>query len=231
MQKLGEIVVSLNSKTQTRTKNEDKHDERFSKLASLKDVLHLLMQMLLAETVDDANVLVIGAGAGPELLYLAEVFPKYRFSVVEPDKNMLDVCVQKCEQYKILSRCTFHDGPLQTLAGNKRFDVATSILVSHYLADEATKCAYFADIASRLLPDGLLIGADLVTHVALDNVSSLLNVWKRTMDYANAPVPPHVPAISPQELRNIVTEGGFEQPIIFYQALLINAWFARKREN
>lgn len=204
------------------------HDERFSKLSPMKDALHLMLRMILEELPEDAKILVVGAGTGPELIYLAEAFPKWNFTAVEPDKKMLEACRRKCEESDILPRCTFHEGTLETLPGNESYVAATSILVSHYLPGREERCNFYRGIASRLVSNGLLVSADLISPLLLDEPTSLLKVWTRTMSYANAPVPRRVPAITPQEMESIVGAGGFEAPTYFYQALLINAWFARK---
>lgn len=207
----------------------ENHDEQFSKLSPLKDTLHLLLRMVLLEVPEDSRVLIVGAGTGQELLYLAEAFPMFIFSVVEPDPSMLEICIKKCKAGDIFPRCTFHEGILETIPGNDCFQAATSILVSHYLPSSEVKRKYFQDIASKLAPKGLLVGADLVTWQPTNSPSNLLGLWKRTMNYANAPVPPEVPAVNPQELENIVVGGGFDSPVFFYQALLMNAWYSRKK--
>ena len=208
------------------------HDERFSKLSPLKDALHLFVRMVLEDELpEDTKMLVVGAGTGPELIYLAEVFPKWNFTAVEPDKRMLETCRKKCEESNILPRCTFHDGTLETLPGSELFSSATSILVSHFLPSREERCIFYRGIASRLVSNGLLVSADLISQVPLDDSTSLLEIWTRTMKYANAPVPPRVPAITPQEMGSIVESGGFEAPTYFYQALLIHAWFARRCVN
>jgi len=45
------------------------------------------------------------AGTGSELIYLAQNFPQWQFTV-EPAAPMLDVCRQRTEECGIASRCT-----------------------------------------------------------------------------------------------------------------------------
>ena len=203
-------------------------DEHFSKLLPLKDALHLSLHMVLYEVPEQATILVVGTGTGPELIYLAEAQPSWNFVAIEPDREALEICRKKCEEKGITTRCTFHEGTLESLPGNETFDAATSILVSHFLPNREARCDFFRKIGARLNSNTLLVSADLLTQVSLDDSRSLLPIWKRTMNYANTRTPPIVPAIMPDELGAIVREGGFTLPNYFYQALLINAWFARK---
>jgi len=75
--------------------------------------------MVLSELLENAKVLVVGAGTGAELIYLARMCPNWYFTVVGPDKEMLDACRKKCEENEILSRCSLHQGTVETLPGNK----------------------------------------------------------------------------------------------------------------
>ncbi|MDH5694113.1 MAG: class I SAM-dependent methyltransferase [Gammaproteobacteria bacterium] len=209
-------------------KNRKSLEDRFSRLSPLKDTLHLLLRIVLDEIPEDSQVLVVGAGGGQELLYLADAFPNCGFTVVEPDASILETCVQNCNGRGISSRCTFHEGILDSLPGAVEFNAATSILVSHYLPNTEAKANYFRVIASRLVSKGILVGTDLITWKPFEDPSSLLGLWKRTMKFADAPVPPKVPEVSQREFTEIVRKGGFQEPVFSYQALLMNAWYTRK---
>lgn len=68
------------------------YDQQWSKMAPLRDALHLLIGAFLSELRTYAGILCVGAGTGPELLCLAERFPGWRFVAIEPSPPMLDVC-------------------------------------------------------------------------------------------------------------------------------------------
>lgn len=82
------------------------YDQRFAKLAPMRDALHLLIGAVLADLPADARILSVGAGTGHELIYLARKFPQWRFAVVEPSAPMLEICRQE-------SRGVWHHGALR----------------------------------------------------------------------------------------------------------------------
>ncbi len=214
------------------------YDERFAALAPMRDALHLLIRVILSELPTDAHILCVGAGTGAELIYLAQNFPQWRFTAVEPAAPMLDICRQKAEERGIASRCTFHEGYLDSLPASDSFNAATCLLVSHFMMQQDERSDFFQQIASRLHPDGYLVSSDLASDMATSEYQSLLEVWLRMLKYAQVPVAEidnfrvsygrDVALLSPEKVESIITKGGFESPVLFYQTLLIRAWYAKR---
>ena len=214
------------------------YDEQWRRLAAINSALHLLTRTVLSELPPQANILCVGAGTGTEIIQLAESFPGWRFTAVEPSRPMLEVFQRKAEDRGILPRCVLHAGYLDSLPPGESFDAATVFLVSQFIRNREFRTAFFQEIAQRLRPSGRLISSDLAGDLDGADYESLLEVWFKLMSgggvseegikrirraYAD-----DVAVLPPGDVRNIIQQGGFQPPIQFFQAGLIHAWYAIK---
>jgi len=207
------------------------YDSQRARLAPLKDALHLCIRAKFTELPVDARVLCVGGGTGSELIYLAQAFPLWRFTVVEPAPAMLKICRQRTEELAIASRCTFHEGYLESLPDSDLFDAATSILVSHFIVDTTKRRKYFVEIAARLRPCACLVNTDLAYDMSATDYESMLDVWLNMHDYADVPTNrgsfgPNVALLPTAQVESIVQSSGFSSPVLFFQTLFIHAWFS-----
>ncbi|MGL4620336.1 MAG: class I SAM-dependent methyltransferase [Chroococcidiopsis sp.] len=215
-----------------------KHDQQFAKLAPMRDGLDLSICMVLSELPDEARILCVGVGTGRELIYLAQHFPQWQFTAIEPATPMLDICRQKAEAYGIASRCTFHEGYLDSLPASDAFDAATCIWVSHFITQPEERHNFFRQIGARLRPNGYLVSSDLVSDMSTPTYQSLLAVTRRMFQYAEMPTEEiekiigaygqDVAILPTQEVESIIASRGFDTPVLFFQTFLIHAWYAKR---
>ncbi|HEY1172497.1 MAG TPA: class I SAM-dependent methyltransferase [Verrucomicrobiae bacterium] len=214
------------------------YDQKWSELAPINNALHLLTSAVLLKLPAMANLLCVGAGTGTEILYLAKKFPGWTFTAVEPSVPMLDVFRRRAEEVGISARCTFHAGYLDSLPPGGLFDAATAFLVSQFILDRQERSQFFQGIADRLKPESILISADLAGDLNAPDCRDLLKVWFTLMK-GNGVAPEEVEkmreayirdvAVLPsQQVREIITSGGFEFPVQFFQTGLIHAWYAKR---
>lgn len=214
------------------------YELQWARLAPLRDTLHLLIGTVFADLRADARVLCVGAGTGAEMIYLAQRFPLWRFTAVDPSAPMLDVCRRRAEDHGIASRCRFHEGYLDTLPPSEPFDAATSLLVSQFILDIEARTDFYRAIATRLRPGGYMASADLASDINSVSYQSLLDLWLRLMKgtdiapemlaHLREPYGRDVAVLPPDKIGAMIAKGGFEAPILFFQAGLIHAWYCQR---
>jgi tRNA (cmo5U34)-methyltransferase len=215
------------------------YDQKWSELAAINGALHLLTGGVLAGLPVQANVLCVGAGTGAEIVYLAQRFPEWRFTAIEPSVPMLEVCRRRAEEVGISRRCVFHAGYLESLPRSGLFDAATAFLVSQFILERGARSEFFRGIADRLAPGGMLVSSDLAGDLAAVDGQSLMELWFRVMkgggcspeetERMREAYSRDVAVLPPGEVREVIVGGGFEAPVQYFQAGMIHGWYARLR--
>ncbi len=214
------------------------YDQQWAKLAAFRDGLHLLIASIFSKLPHDARILCVGAGTGAEIHFLAARHPDWTFVAVEPAAGMVRAAELRAEQHGYRDRGTFQTGYLDSLPDSPPFDAATSLLVSQFIFNRTERTAFFQAIADRLKPDGWLATSDLAADRNSESYASLLGVWLQTT--AAAELSPQrlqqmregydrdVSILPLRHVRSIIAAGGFKEPVQFFQAGLIHAWYARR---
>jgi tRNA (cmo5U34)-methyltransferase len=215
------------------------YDKGNAVFAPIRDALNFLMHAILANLPNDAQILCVGVGTGSEVIDLAQAFPQWRFTLVEPAAPMLDICRQRVADLGITSRCTFHEGYLDSLPGSNIFDAATCLFVSQFLLQPEERRNFFYQIAVKLRSQGYLINADLAYDRSAATYPELLDIWLRIMASTGMPAEMvrakisaayghDVAVLPPSEVASIIAAGGFDSPVLFFQTLLMHAWYTRR---
>lgn len=214
------------------------YDQQWVRMAPIRDGLHFLLESVFIDLPAEAHLLCVGVGTGAELAYLAQKFPGWRFTAVDPSGAMLEVCRQRVEAEGITSRCTFHEGYLDSLPTHELHDGATCFLVSQFILAPEDRAAFFRTIANRLRAGGMLASADLAADVGSNAYEALLRLWLNVMSpmgvqaeglaRARAAYAKDVAILAPVRVAAIIESAGFEPPVQFFQAGLMHAWFARR---
>jgi tRNA (cmo5U34)-methyltransferase len=153
------------------------YDQQAAKIAPIYNGLHFLLGTVFSDLPDEASVLCVGVGTGAELVHLAQKFPLWRFTAVDPSGAMLEVYRAKAEEMGFVERCHFHEGYVESLPVRGVHDAATCFLVSQFILEQEARSAFFHSIAQRLKPGGILASSDLASDVGSKVYEELLRDW------------------------------------------------------
>ena len=110
------------------------YDKQSAKIEPIHNGLHFLLEAVFADLPREARIMCVGVGTGAELVHLAQKYPQWRFTAVDPSGAMLEVCRAKAEKMGFVERCRFHEGYVNSLPVNDTHDAATYLLVSQFIS-------------------------------------------------------------------------------------------------
>jgi tRNA (cmo5U34)-methyltransferase len=219
-------------------KTADAYDERFSKISPIRDNLNFLIRLVLEDLPVDARILCVGVGTGIEVVELANAYPQWRFTGVEPSAHMLDVCRSKLTKAGLMDRCDLVHGYVSDLPPGGAFNAVLCLLVTQFVTDSAKRQAMFDAMAAQLKPGGYLINAEISDDMSSAAFEDIFEKWKAMHRYAGATaeeaenigkaLSAHVAVEPPIAIERYLRTSGLSQPVEFFQSLLIHAWYARK---
>lgn len=214
------------------------YEDQQKKLAPVHEGLYFQLEWIFSELPQASRILCVGLGTGAELSYLASRFPSWSFTAVEPSGAMLDVCRQKAAREGFISRCTFHEGYVESLPDIELHDAATCFMVSQFILNENERSEFFRKISIRLKHNGILVSADLSSTVGTPEYEALLKVWVSMLHAADVPADAmekthsawakDVAILPPDDVKSIIERGGFSPPVQFYQSGFVHAWFTKR---
>jgi tRNA (cmo5U34)-methyltransferase len=217
-----------------------KYDKRNGRLAPITDALHFLTRLILEDRPEKSRVLCVGVGTGADILALAEAFPGWSFVGVEPSLSMLNVCRERMASADVLERCEFVHGFVNDVPSEPEFDVATALLVGHFVKREH-RSSFYRGIVDRLRDGGCFVNAEISYDLDSATFPSMVRNWQsiqRLMggtDESLRAVPQQLretlAVLAPDEVEEIIGESGVVAPVRFFQAFMIAGWYALKQKS
>ena len=202
------------------------------------DGLYSLAQILLAENLPEkADILIVGAGGGKEILTFGKAFANANFTGVDPSEKMLGVARELVEKENLQSRVSLRRGTIDDL-DEKQYDAGTAMLVMHFLPDDGEKLNFLKAIHQRLKPDAKFIIADGCFDKNSKDFDWLMNAYKNHAQLKGAPpeimeeavkkITESVYSVSEKRELELLTEANFGDIKIFFQGLWVKAWIATR---
>lgn len=190
---------------------------------------------------EGAHVFVVGAGGGREIENIAASDRQFLITGVDPSKDMLNIARWFADASGRPESVTLVEGVASDVeAPSAGFDAATSLLVMHFLPDDQSaggKLSYLRTIRERVRTGGLLIHADVSVEeevgVKAFEAAFLQHARLAGLGPEDASRGPDIigamPIVSAARTETLLSEAGFSNPTLFFQALWYRAWVARAR--
>ena len=183
---------------------------------------------------ENGTVLVVGAGGGLEIRYLAGIKEGWRFVGVDPAPAMLNLA-RATAGLVAGDRLQLIEGTVEN-ASSGPFDAATCILVLGLIADDGSKLAMLNDVRCRLKPKAPFILVDQCidlraadAELRLDRYAAYARrsgVDAETVAGAKAAVGSMTSLVSASRNEELLGEAGFAEIEVFYVGMAWRGWVA-----
>lgn len=178
------------------------------------------------------DLLVVGCGTGNEIQRFIDSPDQWTITGVDPSPDMIS---QAKEKFKDHQQITLIEGLISDLDINKKYSVATLLLVLHFIADDGGKLTMLKDIADRLIPGAPFAILDItgdkeqikqnlkILKLLLPDGLDEDRVNERLSRIGNELLP-----VSEERLSDLLIQAGFERPVRFFQSAIYMGWLTRK---
>jgi len=217
----------------------DEYDQAAQLALPGYEAMHtMVLSCLQAYLPEQADLLIVGAGTGMELVRLGQAQPQWHFQGVDPSVKMLASAQQKLAQHQLAQRVTLTQGYTQDLPTDVRYHAATSILVMHFIP-EADKLQFLENIAQRLSPSAPFVLVDVFGQKASQELEHLMPVLQSYWNIMGLPPDKQqqllagfkqgVYPIAESSLLHLLKQAGFDKTIRFYTGLWVGGWLTFKQ--
>lgn len=211
----------------------DAYEARAAAAFPGRDGLFRIVGASLADLRPGARVLVVGCGAGREILELGGLLPGATFVGVDPSGAMLEHCRRRVVDAGLEDRVELKLVAFPHASVGSGFDAATALFVSQHLPRREQVVGFFAAIVERFLPKGRVLTADMFLPDGQDRASTI-DLWARQartaglddafIAAARAAFGKAVRLRRAAELRRLQRRAGISAPQLLFSSLLYGLW-------
>ncbi|PMB32992.1 SAM-dependent methyltransferase [Fischerella thermalis CCMEE 5319] len=198
----------------------------------------MVLACLRSHLPEKANLLIVGAGTGMELVRFAKGNREWQMLGVDPSANMLAVAQEKIQQHHLSEQVQLFQGYTHDLPTTTLYNAATSILVMHFIPDDGGKLAFLQSIAQRLQSSAVFILVDVFGKTNTREFEQTISFVKKY--WAEMGIPPQkmaqllerinddVHLIGEARELELLQQAGFSNVMRFYTGLWVGGWVAIK---
>ncbi len=197
-------------------------------------MFRMVQSFLRAHVKDEANVLVIGAGGGNEIVTFGKANPTWTFAGVDPSEAMLEVALQKAKNEGIEERVSIYTGTIEQIHFKETFDAATCLLVLHFVETIEDKLSLLKTVKELLQPGSPFVLVTMYGDQSKPEFDERMNLWKsiwldltdltqEDVDGMEESVR-ELSFISSAQIEELLELAGFERVTQFFSTTLFGGW-------
>ena len=179
------------------------------------------------------DLLVVGCGTGNEIERFVNTSEQWIVTGIDPSPEMVKQASEKLQPYK---NVTLIEGLVSDLDPEKKYNIATLLLVLHFLDDNGNKLNLLKDISNRLMSGAPFIMLDITGNKAQikQNLEILKLLLPKGLDedqisHRLKRIENELFAVSEERLSQLLQEAGFEAPVRFFQSAIYMGWLTKKK--
>ena len=187
---------------------------------------------LLGDTIGK-DLLVVGCGTGNEIERFVKTPEHWTITGIDPSPEMIKQANDKLQNHDNVKLVT---GLVYELDIEKKYSVATLLLVLHFLDDNGNKLNLLKDIADRLVSGATFVMLDITgdKNQIKQNLKVLRHLLPDGLDEEQinnrlSRIENELFAVSEERLSELLQEAGFEKPLRFFQSSIYMGWLTKKK--
>ncbi|MGB5944896.1 class I SAM-dependent methyltransferase [Paenisporosarcina sp.] len=199
-------------------------------------MFRIVQSFLRAHVKDAANILVVGAGGGNEIVTFGKANPTWTFVGVDPSEAMLEVALQKAKNEGIEERVTIQTGTIEQVDLTGVFNGATCLLVLHFVETVEEKLSLLKTVNESLEPGSPFVLVTMYGDQSEPEFDVRMNLWKSIWldltDLTKDEVEGMEESVrelsfsSSTEIEELLEQAGFERVTQFFSTTLFGGWIA-----
>ncbi|HRP01139.1 MAG TPA: class I SAM-dependent methyltransferase [Candidatus Kapabacteria bacterium] len=181
------------------------------------------------------ELLVVGCGTGNEIeRFIGTSEPEnWAITGIDPSPEMIK---QANDKFQKFDNVNIINGLVSDLDIEKKYNVATLLLVLHFLDDNGSKLNLLKDIADRLISGAVFVLLDITG--GKDQIKQNLQILKlllpdgldeEQINYRQNRIENELYAVSEERLSELLQDAGFEKPLRFFQSSIYMGWLTKKK--
>jgi len=209
-------------------------------LPSYDSMLRLIQTFYRSTLHEHAEMLIVGAGSGNEILQLADGRPHWSFTGIDPSESMLDIAKERLRS--LPNDLSFYQGTLlDTHLPAIKFDAASCVLVLHFIQRYEDKLSTLKEIWNQLKPGAPFVLVSKYGRPGTIETELQFDLWRSywlqhtKLSVADvAEMEKSIRALSfmaEEDILTLLQEAGFIKPARFFATTLFGGWVCFKEEE